>query len=320
MIERTIDRHQAGQRLDRWLRKEFSKEPLSALFAVLRKKKVRVNGKVAKAPQMLAEGDAVCIYEAFASVGDGVATSGWTTTVLPNQVSAEFLEKNLRLAAHTADFVICDKPCGIASQPGSGVPEGTSLVELLWQWAQETGLDFKPALAHRLDLETSGLVTAALTGEALRALNGLIREHALRKEYLALVKGNLAQEQGSISLALEREDAPTGAKMQVGSGKESITHYVVEKRYTGYDLVRVRLETGRMHQIRAHFAQIGHPLLGDGRYGDFALNRQVKKETGLDRLFLHSTLLEFAWKGKTVKVQSALPRELKKVVEKLNAF
>ncbi len=312
MIERVIDRHNASQRLDRWLRKEFPQEPLSALFSVLRKKKVRVNGKVAKAPQMLEEGDQVCIYENFKSAGEG-APKGWTSLVPDASVSPEYLEKHLRFALETPDFVVCDKPSGIASQPGSGLAEGGSLVEMLWQWAAQCGLDFKPALVQRLDLETSGLLVAAIAGPALRELNEMVRSHALRKEYLALVKGNLDQEQGTITLALEREDSAQGAKMQVGSGKDSVTHYALEERFPGFDLVRVRLETGRMHQIRAHFASIGHPLLGDGRYGDFALNRQAKKEYGLSRLFLHSTLLEFPWQGKTVKVRSALPRELSRV-------
>lgn len=327
MIERNIDRHQAGQRLDRWLRKEFALEALSALFAVIRKKKVRVNGKVAKAAQLLNEGDAIQIYETFKSVSAGSEKEsepkGWTQQGLAHSVRADLLQKNLRLALQKNDFVVCDKPCGVASQPGTGIPEGTSLVELLWQWAHELGLDFKPTLVHRLDLETSGLVVAAIEGPALRELNALIRAHGMRKEYLALVKGNLPKEQGSIRLALERTDAGSGSKMKVSESaeagaKESVTHYQVEQRFEGFDLVRVRLETGRMHQIRAHFAQIGHPLLGDSRYGDFALNRQFKKEKGLERLFLHSTLLEFEWKGKKVKVQSALPRELSAVIHLLN--
>lgn len=318
MIERKIDRHQASQRLDRWLRKEFANEPLSALFAVLRKKKVRINGKIAKAPQMLAEGDVVCIYENFRTVDPGAAPQAWNETIpLHKGPGRDFLERNLRLVAITGDYAVCDKPCGIASQPGSGIAEGTSLVELLWAWADENGLDFKPALVHRLDQETSGLLVAALTGEALRDLNSKVRDHALRKEYLALVKGNLERTEGTIQLALDREDSAQGAKMQAGSGKMSTTHYALEKRLPGYDLVRVRLETGRMHQIRAHFAAIGHPLLGDGRYGDFALNRELKKRFGLDRLFLHATLLAFPWKGKTIENRCALPPELRKVVDSI---
>jgi len=84
----------------------------------------------------------------------------------------------------------------------------------------------------------------------------------------------------------------------------------VENSFDGCDLVRVRLETGRKHQIRIHFAQIGHPLLGDSRHGDFALNKKFKKEFGFSRLFLHSTLLEFNWQGKKIKLESALPKEL----------
>ncbi|MBR5412491.1 MAG: RNA pseudouridine synthase, partial [Fibrobacter sp.] len=85
----------------------------------------------------------------------------------------------------------------------------------------------------------------------------------------------------------------------------------------GYDLVKIKLETGRMHQIRAHFASIGHPLLGDTRYGDFALNRDVKKQLGLHRLFLHSCRLEFTWHGNKIVLDCPLPKELQAVINQL---
>ena len=107
--------------------------------------------------------------------------------------------------------------------------------------------------------------------------------------------------------------------MQVGTGegKASVTHYAVKERYDGFDLVKIRLETGRMHQIRAHFASIGHPLAGDSRYGDFGLNHDLRKEYGLHRLFLHSTRLEFNWKDNRIVQDSPLPKELRDVINGL---
>jgi 23S rRNA pseudouridine955/2504/2580 synthase len=315
MIELVVGPHDGGQRLDRWFRKAFSGESLSTLFGIIRKKKVRVNGKVGKAPDQIEVGDVIQIYENLSAV----------TPTAPIPVANAFrttwrkqeIDERLCVVTSNVDFVVLNKPSGLASQPGTNQKPGDSLVELLWAWGDQQGLDFKPALVHRLDQETSGLIVAALTGPAVRSLNALIRARGMRKEYLALVSGHMAEPSGTINIALERTDSALGAKMEAGQGKDCITHYQVEKTYGDYSLVRILLETGRMHQIRTHFATIGHPLLGDGRYGDFALNREVKKTLGLRRLFLHSALLEFPWKGKNVQLMCKLPPDLQSVVDAL---
>ncbi|WP_173383602.1 RluA family pseudouridine synthase [Fibrobacter succinogenes] len=398
MITRVIDRNFANMRLDRFLRKAFPDESLSVFFAVIRKKKVRVNGVIGKANQMLQEGDTVCIYENFKSVeGESVglksqlpgsimpaceqsgatlalgsgplasatasatpssgrtalsdpslsahghqggdtpqrpvtegtqAKSGfaknkstWGKALSPAEKQSGWGVKELDIVIQTEDYVVVNKPSGLASQPGSGTRPGESLVEYLWEWGRREGLDFKPTIAHRLDQETSGLIVAALHGDTLRDLTRLIREHEVDKFYFALVKGNLKKDKGTISESLTRTDAAKGSKMKVGEtgkdAKEAVTHYRVKQHYEGYDLVKIKLETGRMHQIRAHFASIGHPLLGDSRYGDFALNREVKKELGLHRLFLHSCRLEFVWQGERKVFDCPLPKELQSVIDKL---
>ena len=363
MITRTIDRNFANMRLDRFLRKAFPEESLSVFFAVIRKKKVRVNGVVGKANQMLFEGDVVNIYENFKSVseddkkGEGLplasaaeaapaTPSSGDTPQRPEARNATGFAKNkstwgvsderrktkderlsswgakeLDFIIQTEDYVIVNKPSGLASQPGSGTRPGESLVEYLWEWGKREGLDFKPTIAHRLDQETSGMIIAALHGDTLRDFTRLIREHEVDKYYFALIKGNLKKDRGTINESLLRTDNAKGSKMLVGQdsdkAQEAITHYRVKQHYEGYDLVKIKLETGRMHQIRAHFASIGHPLLGDTRYGDFALNREVKKQFGLNRLFLHSCRLEFDWEGEHKVFDCPLPKELQNVIKQL---
>ena len=159
MITRTIDRNFANMRLDRFLRKAFPEESLSVFFAVIRKKKVRVNGVVAKANQMLQEGDSVCIYENFKSVvGDerkeeSIPSSGrtWGKAASPAEKLSNWGAKELDIVIQTEDYVVINKPSGLASQPGSGTRPGESLVEYLWEWGKREGLDFKPTIAHRLD-------------------------------------------------------------------------------------------------------------------------------------------------------------------------
>ena len=330
MITRTIDRNFANMRLDRFLRKAFPQESLSVFFAVIRKKKVRVNGVVAKANQMLQEGDSICIYENFKSVSEDEkaetptkpeAVGSWGKATTPAAKQSNWGAKELDIVIQTEDYVVINKPSGLASQPGSGTRPGESLVEYLWEWGKREGLDFKPTIAHRLDQETSGMIIAALHGDTLRDFTRMIREHRIDKFYFALVKGNLKRDKGTISESLTRTDSPKGSKMKVGeAGKdaqEAITHYRVKQHYEGYDLVKIKLETGRMHQIRAHFASIGHPLLGDTRYGDFALNREAKKLFGLNRLFLHSCRLEFVWNGDRKVLDCPLPKELQAVIKQL---
>ena len=374
MITRVIDRNFANMRLDRFLRKAFPDESLSVFFAVIRKKKVRVNGVIGKANQMLQEGDTVCIYENFKSVepddkcvgresrpnkfghdrdqhlgfeqsenpktrderenviaseakvpsiakGFAKVKSTWGKSASSAEKASGWGANELDIVIQTEDYVVINKPSGLASQPGSGTRPGESLVEYLWEWGRREGLDFKPTIAHRLDQETSGMIIAALHGDTLRELTRMIREHEVDKFYFALVKGNLKKDKGTIDETLTRTDAAKGSKMKVGeTGKDAqkaVTHYRVKQHYEGYDLVKIKLETGRMHQIRAHFASIGHPLLGDTRYGDFALNRDVKKQLGLHRLFLHSCRLEFTWHGNKIVLDCPLPKELQAVLNQL---
>jgi 23S rRNA pseudouridine955/2504/2580 synthase len=297
MLLLTINKHSAEQRLDRFLRKSFPAVPLGLLFAVIRKKKVRVNGVIGKASQMLKENDAVQIYENFPHKSDSFVQAKKT---------AENVKEKLNFVMLNSDFAILNKPSGIPSQSGSGVREGESLVGMLEIWAREEGFDFKPSLVHRLDKETSGLIIAALSGYAAREFGSIIRERKIKKEYLALAKGHLPQKTGKIIAQLP------------GEARVSETSWVVEKRFEECDLLRVGLKTGHKHQIRIGFAQKGHPLLGDSRYGDFAFNRKFKKDFGLSRLFLHAVALEFDWKGERVSVEAPLSAELEKCVDALS--
>jgi len=292
LLSITVNKHSAEQRLDRFLRKTFPAAPLGLLFTILRKKKVRVNGVAGKAAQMMHENDIVQIYENLPQEPKNFSEQRKTATDI---------KKKLNFVMLNSDFAILSKPCGLASQSGSGISEDESLVGMLEIWAKEENLDFKPALVHRLDKETSGLIIAALSGTALREFGSMIRERKIKKEYLALVKGNMPQKSGKISMPLP------------GDAKISVSRWKVEKSFGECDLVKVGLETGRKHQIRIHFAQIGHPLLGDSKHGDFALNRRFKKEFGLSRLFLHSAYLEFDWNGEKIRLEDKLPPELEKI-------
>jgi 23S rRNA pseudouridine955/2504/2580 synthase len=292
MFSLAVNRHSSGQRLDRFLRKSFPAAPLGLLFAILRKKKVRVNGKIGSAAQMLNETDIIQIYENLPE----------KQKTFEQKISKSI---NLNFVLRTPDFAIVNKPSGLASQSGSGVREEESLAGMLGIWAREEGLDFKPALVHRLDKETSGLLIAALSGHAAREFGSIIRNRKIKKEYLAMAKGHLPQKSGKFLMPLP------------GDARISETSWSVEKRFAECDLLRVLLETGHKHQIRIVFAQNGCPLLGDSKYGDFAFNRKLKKDFGLSRLFLHAASLEFNWKGEKIKAEAPLPEELNLFIQRL---
>jgi Pseudouridylate synthases, 23S RNA-specific len=172
--------------------------------------------------------------------GFAKSKSTWGKDASSAEKQARWGARELDIVIQTEDYVIVNKPSGLASQPGSGTRPGESLVEYLWEWGKSEGLDFKPTIAHRLDQETSGMLIAALHGDTLRDFTRMIREHEVEKFYFALVKGNLKKEKGTIDESLTRTDAAKGSKMKVGeTGKDAqkaITHYRVKQHYEGYDL------------------------------------------------------------------------------------
>ena len=186
-------------------------------------------------------------------------------------------------------LLVVDKPAGVVVHPAPGHPTGT-LAQALASRAAGGPDAWRPGIVHRLDRDTSGLMVVAKSEQVHRALQRLIRTRELEREYLALVEGRPAARSGTIDAPIGRDrdqrklmsvrsDRPRGAR----------THFEVEETYPRTALLRVRLETGRTHQIRAHMAAIGHPICGDPQYGGMRSGQRL----GLTRQFLHSTLLRF---------------------------
>jgi 23S rRNA pseudouridine955/2504/2580 synthase len=224
------------------------------------------------------------------------------------------------------ELLVLDKPSGMAVHPGTGISTGDSLIEKVWEYLaieRTPGELFQPSLVHRLDKDTSGVIVVAKTGGCLRRLNSAMREGAFKKRYLALVEGTMSPAVGEISGLLHRVDSRDGgAKTQVSEaeGKWSVTRYKTVKDFGNFSLLGVIIETGRMHQIRAHFAHAGHPLAGDSRYGDFEKNRTYRKTLGLKRTFLHAADLDVdLGKGGKVSFHAPLPKELSAVIDTLNS-
>jgi 23S rRNA pseudouridine1911/1915/1917 synthase len=217
------------------------------------------------------------------------------------ELAAEPLD--LRIAYEDEHLLVVDKPAGVVVHPGAGRQSGTLVHALLGQTAG--GEPDRPGIVHRLDRDTSGLLVVARTEDAHRRLQSLVRRHKLEREYLALVRGRPRSRAGRIEAAIGRDRSePTRQSLDTDTPREAITHFEVVELLGDHALLRVRLETGRTHQIRVHLAAIELPVVGDPVYGVPGL--------GLERQFLHAARLAFPHPitGDRIETESPLPDDL----------
>jgi 23S rRNA pseudouridine955/2504/2580 synthase len=300
----TVDDERAGQRLDNFLLGQLKGAPRSLVYRILRTGQVRVDGRRAKPDTRLAGGEQVRIPPVRL---DPPTDHGRPASSQLERIAASIVFEDRAL-------LVLDKPSGIASHGGSGVSHGA--IELLRALRPKDTLE----LVHRLDRDTSGVLVLAKKRSALTELQRLIREGRLVKRYLALLTGRVTRPRFTVDAPLEKSVLQGGERMVRvdAGGKESVSHFRLIEHAGPHSFVEVVIETGRTHQIRVHAAHAGHPVAGDEKYGERAVN-QALKQAGLRRLFLHAASLQFALKdGAEPYVLSApLPDELKSVLDRL---
>jgi len=291
-----------GQRLDNFLAGRLKGVPRSLIYRICRTGEVRVNGRRAKPDQRLAAGDEVRIPP--------VRTAEPTDHGTPP--SGQLIRIEAAIVHEDREFLVIDKPVGIASHGGSGVSFGA--IELLRAARPRDTLE----LAHRLDRDTSGILVLTRKRSALTGLQAAIREGRVEKRYLALIKGTLPQSRLTVDAPLRKSVLQGGERMvRVDpEGKESRSRFSELERYADASLVEVALETGRTHQIRVHGQHIGHPLAGDEKYGEKEFNRTMR-DKGLKRLFLHAARFEFSLGERSYSFSAPLAPELAAVVDTL---
>ncbi len=218
-----------------------------------------------------------------------------------------------------ADLVVVDKPAGMVVHPAAGHAQGTLVNALLHHCRDLSGVggELRPGIVHRIDKDTSGLLVAAKHDRAHRALAAQWKQHSIDREYLAFVRGSPRAESGTVDAAIGRH--PTDRKRmstRARVGRSAVTHWRVEERLREATLLRVRLETGRTHQIRVHMASIALPLLGDPIYGG---GRVPRAALAIARQALHATVLGFTHPttGERVRFESELPPDLRALLESL---
>ena len=211
----------------------------------------------------------------------------------------------LRIAWEDEHLLVVDKPAGVVVHPAPGHESGTLVHGLLAHGAEGGEEDERPGIVHRLDRDTSGLLVVARSEEAYAKLKELVARRELERTYLALVRGRPRSRRGRIEAPLGRDRSdPFRHSLDTDSPREAVTHFEVEHLFDHHALLRVRLETGRTHQIRVHLAAIDLPVAGDAVYG--------VPEPGLPRQFLHATELAFPHPitAERVEVTSPLPGDL----------
>ena len=210
-------------------------------------------------------------------------------------------------------LMVVDKPAGVVVHPGAGRSQGTLVQALAGRAAGGPDPD-RPGIVHRLDRDTSGLLIVAKSEAAHAALSRMLRERQVAREYLALVEGHLDARSGTIDAPLGRDrERRTVMSTRTGHGRSAVTHFEVLEVLPRTTLLRVRLETGRTHQIRAHLAAIGHPVCGDGRYGGGASGRRLV----LLRQFLHAEKLVFEhpFTGGQMVCESKAPADVRRSLD-----
>jgi len=217
----------------------------------------------------------------------------------------------LRIAYEDEHLLVVDKPAGVVVHPSAGHRSGT-LVHGVLAHGAAGGEEGRPGIVHRLDRDTSGLLVVARSQEAHERLKRLVQRRQLERVYLALVRGRPRSRTGRIDASIGRDRRePTRQSLDTDRPREAVTHFELLELVDQYALLRVKLETGRTHQIRVHLAAIGLPVVGDAVYG--------APDPVLGRQFLHATRLAFAhpFTGSRLEVESALPPDLAGYLEEL---
>lgn len=315
VIKEIINEDSNDQRIDNFLIKRLKGVPRNHIYRYLRSGQVRINGKRVKVSYRLQEGDMVRIPPIIKR-----------NDKLTNKIS-ESRFTSFDILFQDESLLVINKPAGMAVHGGSNVSFG--VIEQLR--AQNPNWKFLE-LVHRLDRDTSGALLLAKKRAALVELHKQIREREMEKRYLVLVKGKWKNQRQNVKLSLNKYITTSGERrvaVAIDKKKNSrdmtaYTVFTLKKTWQNFSLLEAELKTGRTHQIRVHLAYLGFPIVGDDKYGDYQLNKELNRSSGkglkLKRMFLHAsiTVVTHPATGESLRLEAPLPNDLQKFLNELD--
>ncbi len=276
MREFKITKNDAGQRVDKFLTKAVKRLPSSLMYKYIRLKRIKLNGKRCEIKTRLTEGDVLSLY-----INDEFFDSQKETDFLTAPASLDIIYED-------ENIIIVNKKTGLVVHEDND-NTGDTLINRIKRYLYDKGeyksdeeMSFAPSLCNRIDRNTEGLVICAKNAESLRIMNQKIKDREIKKKYLCVCIGTFKNKSDEISAYLIKDEENNKVRIYdkpVKNAKKIITRYTVLQQKNDLSLVEVDLITGRTHQIRAHMAYIGHPLLGDGKYGENSVNRKFGVKT-----------------------------------------
>ena len=268
-----LEVEEGNKRIDAYLAEKLEEQSRVAIQRLIANNKIRVNGKSTKPSYKVQIGDKIEVEEE-----------------IPVEVSLKPQNIPLDIIFEDKDIIVVNKPKGMVVHPANGNPDGT-LVNAIMAICKDSlsgiGGEIRPGIVHRLDKDTSGIMVIAKNDKAHINISNQIKEHKVKKTYIALVRGVIPENEATINMPIGRSEKDRKKMAVTKNGKNAITHFKVVKRYNKYTLLQVNIETGRTHQIRVHLSQIGYPIIGDEVYSN------GKNEWNIKGQCLHAKSLEF---------------------------
>ena len=295
-----VNNENAGIRLDAFVSKCNEKISRTLAQKLINDERIKVNNNSSKTSYKVKENDEVFVPDD-------------ATKTISGELKAEDIA--IQILYEDDDVIVVNKPKNMVVHPGSGVTSGTLVNAVLGKHDLSDGTeDFRPGIIHRLDKDTTGCLVIAKNNYAHENIAKQIKDRTTKKIYLALVKGVIKEEKGIIEMPIARSKTDRKKMAVDKEGKEAHTEFKVLERFEeGYTLVEVTLKTGRTHQIRVHFSQIGHPVVGDSTYSS------GKNPFGVTSQMLHSWKLGFMHPSKNewVEFEAPIPDYFEKIVREL---